>query len=511
MYVPGAVMTARYILTGVLFLLLAVFLTVQTADAAEAGGTVKKAESAAAPKKASPKPAARTPVRAKGEVTKKAAESDQAKRIDDLNSILTDVSRKILPSVVGVRAVRLSDPNAIDTRNNSAFPENRPAQRIRAQVTGSGVILDTRGAIVTNTHVIRNADLITVTLWDGREYACDLVGSDPYSDISVIRINLNVPVDLVPIEFADSDSVKTGQLAIAAGSPLGLQNTVTMGIVSAVGRTGTGAAEVGDFIQTDAALAPGNSGGPLVDLHGRCIGINAAVLSGSSVSGIGFSIPSKMIRSVSEKLLKNGFVSRAWTGLSVQDCSPDLAYKMKLPRSKAVMVVDTVKGSPSALAGIATGDVILACDGRQTENVRDLQNLVMDKAPGDKIVLTVFSGGKQSEKTLYAAKYPETAQGDPVQKAKAMIGLGVNDPDEELSLTYNIQDRNGVVIVRIDSGLAAERSGLMVGDLVKELDGKPVENMESFSRIVDELRDRQKILFLIKRQNAQKFLTVYLR
>jgi serine protease Do len=218
-----------------------------------------------------------------------------------------------------------------------------------------------------------------------------------------------------------------------------------------------------------------------------------------------------MIRSVTGKLLSNGFVARAWTGLSVQDMNPDLGYKLKLPRMHAVMVVDTAKGSPAALAGIATGDIILTADGHKTENVRDLQNVIMDKAPGDKVTLTVFAGGKQSEKILYAAKYPEGAGTDPVKKAKMMLGLAVNDPDEELALTYNIRDRSGVVIVRIDSGLAAERGGLMIGDLVKELDGKAVADMESFSRIVDELRDRQKILFLIKRQNVQKFLTVWLR
>lgn len=503
-------MPVRYLLTGIL--LSAVICAAQAQQPQTAPAQPKKAAPApAAPQKKAPAKAPKKKAAANAAVTKKAAESDQAKRIDDLNGVLAGVSSKVIPSVVAVKAVRLSDANMIDTRGNAAFPENRPAARVRAQVTGSGVILDRRGAIVTNTHVVRNADQIIVTLWDGREYSCDLVGSDPYSDISVIRISLNVPVDLAPIEFADSDAVRPGQLAIAVGSPLGLQNTVTMGIISQVGRTGTGVAEVGDFIQTDAALAPGNSGGPLVDLHGRCVGLNAAMMSGSSVSGIGFSIPSKMVRSVSDKLLKNGFVSRAWTGLSVQDMNPDLGYRLNLGSTRAVMVVDTVKASPAALAGIATGDIILAVDGHRTENVRDLQNLIMDKAPGDKISMTVFSGGKKSEKTLYAAKYPEAAEADPVKKAKVMLGLGVNDPDEELSLTYNISDRSGVVIVRIDTGLAAERSGLMVGDLVKELDGKSVGSMEDFSRIVDELRDRQKITFLVKRQNVQKFLTVFLR
>jgi serine protease Do len=444
-------------------------------------------------------------------VTRKAAQSEQAKRAGDLNSILISVSKKVIPSVVSIKAIRFSDSDLLDMRNNSSFPENRPVQKVKVQVIGSGVIVDTRGNIVTNNHVILDADLITVVLWDGREYSCDLVGADPASDIAVIKIGLNVPVDLVPIEFTDSDAVQTGQLAVAVGSPLGLANSVTMGIVSAVGRTGTGVSEIGDFIQTDASLNAGSSGGALVDLDGKCIGINAAVASGSTTTGIGFSIPSKMVKSVSARIMKEGFIARAWTGMFVQNINPDVAVRMKLPRNKAVIVVDVTKSSPAAQAGISTGDVILSADGHPVNSVRDLQNIIMDKRPGDMITLTVFSGGKQSEKIIYSGKYLPAAGIDISRKSGYSLGLSVSDPDEELSLTYSIYDRTGVVIVRLEPDLPAEKSGLMVGDLVKEMDGKPVDDAAAFSRIAEELRDRGKVLFLIKRANIQKFVTVYIR
>ncbi|MGL4368785.1 MAG: PDZ domain-containing protein, partial [Spirochaetota bacterium] len=353
---------------------------------------------------------------------------------------------------------------------------------------------------------------VTIQLWDLREYECDIVGSDPVSDIAVVKIRLNLPPDLSPADLGDSDAVKAGQIAIAIGSPYGLPNTVTIGVVSSPSRSGVAAAESGDFIQTDAALNPGNSGGALVDCEGKCIGLNTAIfpVSGKS-SGLGFSIPSKRIRWAADRILKNGFIARAWTGMSVQNLSSDAAVKMKLPRTKAAVVVDIENGSPAAAAGLFTGDVILTIDGRQVNSVSDIQNVIMEKAPGDKITLSVFRQGKQSDIVIFAGKLPESLDNEPLKKSSVLIGLGVNDADEELALEYGITGKNGVVIVRIDPNMPAERSGLMVGDFVSEMDGKPVKNMESFSAVIEDLRGREKVLFLIHRSGVQKFIIVYLK
>jgi serine protease Do len=345
-----------------------------------------------------------------------------------------------------------------------------------------------------------------------REYSCDLVGVDPVTDIAVIRITLNVPPDLSPISFLDSNKVRTGQLAIAVGNSYGFSNTVTLGIVSNVGRSTEQFAEAGDYIQTDASLNPGNSGGALVDLNGNLIGMNTAIYSrtGGSV-GLGFSIPANSIKAVAARIVTQGAVLRGWSGLVIQDLNPDVAQKLALPQGRGVVVVDVVKRSPADASGMATGDVVLSADGVIMPSARSLQQKIVDKKPGDKISLQVLRKGKKIECMIYMGNYPDAPDEDPLKKGGRLLGLYVNDLDEENAYQYEINDKHGVVIVRLDTGLAAESSGLEVGDLVKEIDGKPVGNMESFSRVVDEFRDRGSVLFLVKRHNVQKFVTVYLR
>jgi serine protease Do len=429
-----------------------------------------------------------------------------------LDAKLVEVSAKVTPSVVSVRVLRGNSENRISTVNNPAFPFNAPVTRPTTILSGSGIILDKRGNIATNYHVVRNAESVIIQLNDQREYSCDIVGTDPATDVAVIRISLNVPPDIVPAVFADSAMVRPGQIAIAVGNSYGFSNTVTMGIISAVGRPGNAFAEVGDFLQTDASLNPGNSGGALADLNGKIMGMNTAIYSRTGgTSGLGFSIPSNTLHAVADRIIAQGLVVRGWSGLIIQELNPDRALKMGLPQKSGAVVADVVKNSPASSAGVATGDVILSVDSRPVKTARDLYDRVMDKKPGDKLSLGVLRNGKKIDLNLFMGNYPDN---DIPQSGKVngrSLGLAVSDVDEETSLQFGIKEKNGVVIVRLDTGLSAEASGLEVGDLVVELDGKPVPTATDFSRVADDLRDKRSVVFLLKRRGVQKFVTVYLK
>lgn len=478
-----------------------------------AADTAKPAEKAKKAPAGKTKKTARTAKRTTAKKTPaKTVRKDDTVKTYELDDKLEKVSDKVIPSVVSVHVVKGGERNGFSTSDTPSFPRNSPVARPSTIVYGSGIILDKRGNIVTNYHVVRNAASIRVQLFDMREYSCDLVGIDPVTDIAVIRITLNVPPDISPISFLDSSKVRTGQLAIAVGNSYGFSNTVTLGIVSNVGRSTEQFAEAGDYIQTDASLNPGNSGGALVDLNGNLIGMNTAIYSrtGGSV-GLGFSIPANSIKSVAARIISQGAVLRGWSGLVIQDLNPDVAQKLSLPQGRGVVVVDVVKRSPADASGMATGDVVLSADGAVMTSARALQEKIVEKKPGERITLQVLRKGKKTECVIYMGNYPEAPDENPLKKGGRLLGLYVNDLDEENSYQYGINDKHGVVIVRLDTGMAAESSGLEVGDLVKEIDGKPVGNMELFSRVIDEFRDRGSILFLVKRHNVQKFVTVYMR
>jgi serine protease Do len=454
-------------------------------------------------------PAAR---RAAAPTQKKTPAKETPTQTAALDAKLVEVSAKVTPSVVSVRVERGNSESRISTANNPSFPFNAPVTRPTTILSGSGIILDKRGNIVTNYHVVRNAVSVVIQLFDQREYSCDIVGIDPATDVAVIRIALNVPPDIVPAVFADSAKVRPGQIAIAVGNSYGFSNTVTMGIISAVGRPGNAFAEVGDFLQTDASINPGNSGGALADLNGKIVGMNTAVYSRSGgTSGLGFSIPSNTIHAVADRIIAQGVVIRGWSGLMIQELNPDRAVRMNLPQKSGAVVTDVVKNSPASSAGVATGDVILAADGHPVKTARELYDRVMDKKPGDKLALGILRSGKKIDLNLFMGNYPDNDLPESGKGSGRSLGLAVSDVDEEAALQFGIKEKNGVVVVRLDTGLSAEASGVEVGDLVIELDGKPVPTVTDFSRIADDLRDKKSVVFLLKRRGVQKFVTVYLR
>ena len=314
---------------------------------------------------------------------------------------LSDVAERTVRSVVNVRSTS-GGSNTSYSRPDwyGRVPERRPNS------LGSGVIVSADGLILTNHHVIRKATDIRITLSDNKELRAVVIGSDPKSDVAVLRVQ-DPPSDLVPIGFGDSKTLRLGEIVLAIGNPFGVGQTVTMGIVSAVGRVGVGIVDYEDFIQTDAAINPGNSGGALVNARGELVGINTAILSKSGgYQGIGFAIPTDMARPIMESLLKHGRVIRGWIGVMIQDLSQDLIKAMGLQVDHGVLVADVQRDSPAAKAGLSRGDVILSIDGDSTESVAQLRNKIASIGPGQHARLLIARGGRHRRVSVTLEQIP---------------------------------------------------------------------------------------------------------
>ncbi len=427
--------------------------------------------------------------------------------LNQMNSELKKVTSAVLPTVVSISAVRKGE------RSSSQFdylPFNtQPFNESRA--LGSGVIIDKRGYIVTNNHVIRNASGITVTLVDEREFQCVVIGTDPATDLAVIKISGNVPADLPVISFADSDKIEQGQLAIAIGNAFGFSHTVTLGIISAVKREGLGVADYESLIQTDAAINPGNSGGALIDIDGKLIGINTAIYSNTgSNNGLGFAIPSNMVREISEKLIKEGKIVRGWLGLSIQDITKEIAEKKKLSSTDGVLVAGVNDNGPAKNGGIAAGDVIVKIGDTPARNVSQLRRLIADQKPGKKIRVTVLRNGKEQVIDVTVGRLPEP-QGSAASAAeenKQSLGIVVEDVDEDSSFRFKISDKSGAIVVDVRPGSPADKAGLAVGDIIKEVDERAIKNSDDLYKVIKADKAKSSYMFLVKRGSAQKYVII---
>ncbi len=275
------------------------------------------------------------------------------------------------------------------------------------QGLGSGVIVDKKGLVLTNNHVIENASEVIVSLSDGRKFDAEIVGTDPKSDLAVLRLEGNVK-KLKPMKFGDSGRLRLGEFVLAIGNPFGLSGSVTLGIVSATGRANVGIVDYEDFIQTDAAINPGNSGGALVNMRGELVGINTAILSRSGgYQGIGFSIPSNMVRTIMDELVKNGRVRRGWLGIRIEDVTPAIAREQGMKDARGVLVRSVMDNSPAAAAGIKEGDVVLKINGKKVDSSSRLRNIVALEGVGVKTTFTIFRDGKSKDIEVKLGELPE--------------------------------------------------------------------------------------------------------
>ncbi len=393
---------------------------------------------------------------------------------------------------------------------------NGRPREFRQHGLGSGVILRDDGYIVTNNHVVKDADEVKVRLSNGDVYDAEVVGTDAFTDLAVVRIEAD---DLTAISLGDSDDLRVGQWVMAFGSPLSeeLQNTVTAGIISAVGRYSSTGESVQNYIQTDAAINPGNSGGPLVDLHGRLVGINTAIYSQTGgYQGIGFAVPVNTVHDIAEQLIDAGRVRRARLGVQYTAASPALIEALGLPRG-AAQVMSVVEGSAADKAGIREGDVITAIDGKPLTNSLELSTIIAGMKPGQTVEITLNRAGEERTVTVtLGASEEETAEARPGGKPSTRgeieekLGFSYTDLTPELARQFGFdEDTEGVLITRVDAGSDAYReANLRAGQVIIEVDKKPVKNVRDFERIYHDLEPGTTFLVRVRQPNQNgSFLT----
>ncbi|MGB9716785.1 MAG: Do family serine endopeptidase, partial [Thermodesulfovibrionales bacterium] len=348
---------------------------------------------------------------------------------------------------------------------------------------------------------------------DKRAFKGKIVGADPKTDIAIIKIDAS---NLPTIPWGDSDKLQVGEFVLAIGNPYGLSHTVTMGIISAVGRANVGVADYEDFIQTDAAINPGNSGGPLVNIKGELIGINTAIFSRTGgYQGIGFAVPSNMVRPIMTQLIQKGKITRGWLGVTIQELTPELSQKFGLDKTTGALVSDVTKGSPADRAGILRGDIILEFNGREVKDVGNLRNMVAQSKIGSQVSIKILRSGKEYTVRLVIAELPrEIAEAVPSSlpddiETEAFTGLSVMSLTKEISKQLGLKkDEKGVVVVRVEPASPADESGIKKGDIIKEIDKKPVENLEDFNRIVSNLNKNETVLLFITRGDKKFYVTL---
>ncbi len=430
-----------------------------------------------------------------------------------LEDAFASVADRVTPSVVNVSVkpkkappTEGGQPPEAEQRFREFFgPEfydrffKRRAPREEARSTGSGVIVDARGYILTNAHVVESAAEIEVKLSDDRKFAATLVGRDPKTDLAVVKIDPGAD-PLPAVALGDSDRLRIGQWAIAIGNPFGLDRTVTVGIISATGRTRVGVATYEAFIQTDASINPGNSGGPLLNLDGDVIGINTAIVS--SGQGIGFAIPINMVREVMTQLIAKGRVVRGWLGISIQDLTDDLAAGFGVSGKGGILVADVLKDSPAEAAGMKAGDIIVELGGVSVKEVTDLQKRVAAIPPGRAVVLTVLRDRKTSKLTVKIGEQPGEETVVAAGPKGAGLGVTVEELSEELAQTYGLRGRSGVVVTDVAPDSAAEAAGIKEGDLVLEVNRRRVGTVEEFKKAVARLKPGESVPVQIERSGA---------
>jgi serine protease Do len=371
---------------------------------------------------------------------------------------------------------------------------------------GSGFIIDKDGYVVTNNHVIEDADQIKVKLKDEHEFDAKIVGRDPNTDIALLKIES--AQDLPTVKLGDSDALKVGQWVVAIGSPFGLEHTVTAGIVSAKGRV-IGSGPYDDFIQTDASINPGNSGGPLLNLKGEVIGINTAIIA--SGQGIGFAIPVNLAKDIIVALKNEGEVTRGWLGVAIQDLNADMAEYYGVEEKEGVFVADVFEGDPADRAGIKAKDIILEVNGEKIKNSRQLTSMIAGISVGDSARIKILRDGKEKTVTVKIAKRTEdrlAARGRPKEAAEE-FGIRVSDLKPEIMQQFNMDETSGVIVTRVESGSKGEGAGVRVGDIIKEINRKSVKNTSDYEEILGQIASGETVNFFIRRKNAG-FLVVKL-
>ena len=438
-----------------------------------------------------------------------AAEKTAAK---DWRSGFVEVANKVKPSVVAIRSERMvtAGPGfGEDFFKGSPFEDffkqhGGPPVKRKQMGEGSGVIVDGKGYILTNDHVVAGAEKITIHLFDGRELKGTVRGTDPRTDLAVVHVEA---ADLPVAVLGDSDKIQVGEWAIAVGSPFGLEETVTVGVISAKGRSGLGTGTYEDFLQTDASINPGNSGGPLVNIDGDVIGINAMIIQPGQ--GIGFAIPINLAKTIMQELIKTGKVVRPWVGIGLQDITPDLMKFFNLKEKEGALISQVYSGSPAERVGLKVGDVVIEVDGVKIKSSQDVVHEVLKKKVGQKVNLVILRGGKRLEISVTTAQMPEKiGERGPAKPTREWFGLQVSNVTPEIAKQLGLTKTEGVVITGVEPISAGQAAGLKAGDIILEVNRQKILNENEYLSAMEKAKPDQGVLFLIDRQDSTFFVTL---
>ncbi|MCJ7749306.1 MAG: DegQ family serine endoprotease [Desulfobacterales bacterium] len=445
--------------------------------------------------------------------------SDKLTTARSLGQAFVEVAKKVQPAVVNVTTEKTITMKPWERFGDDFFkgspfedffrgfgfpPRERGREyRQKQRSGGSGVIVDKEGYILTNNHVVEGADKVKVRLNDGREFTATVKGQDPRTDLSVLHIKAK---DLPVAILGDSDKLEVGEWAIAIGSPFGLEHTVTVGVISAKGRSGLGTGTYEDFIQTDASINPGNSGGPLINIDGEVVGINAMIIQPGT--GIGFAIPINMAKQILNDLIKQGKVVRPWLGISVQDLTPEMMEHFKVKEKEGVLVGQVYPGTGAEKAGLASGDIIKSVEDKAIKNVNELVKEIQKKKVGQKVKLNIIRDGKGMTIEVTTTSMPDKPELPKEKEGEEKLGARVQELTPQLALKYQISGvKRGVVVIGIEEGSIADEIGFEEGDVILEINRKKIETLKDFEKAVKDANIEKGILFHLHRKGSSFYLT----
>ena len=448
---------------------------------------------------------------------------DDVATIQKASQAFTRVAKAAIPTVVFIKVAQRVTTSATPFHYNNPFelfedemfrrffghrfPQMKPSKKYRQTGWGTGFIISKEGHILTNHHVVGNADEIEVRLEDGREFEAEIVGTDPKSDVALIKAKGadNLPV----IPLGNSEKLEIGEWVMAIGNPFGLSHTLTVGVVSAKGRTSVGITDYEDFIQTDAAINPGNSGGPLINLRGEVVGINSAIFTKSGgYMGIGFAIPINMVKAIKKQLITHGKVDRGYLGLDVQELTQELASYFDLKSTDGVIIAQIEEDSPAEKCGLQRGDVLLEIDGKPVKSVGHFRNIIALSIPGTEIELKAIRNGEPISFQVTLANTSETA-GDRLASRDVIEKLGfiIQDLTDEIRSKFGYENIEGVLISNVQAGSPAALAGLRPGMLIIEVNRSNVSNVNDFDKAFQASHGTKKLLLLVRDRQFVRYIS----